>query len=429
MRSWVTRIARAASQAWRGVRNEAVSIADPRLLEWLGIDWHGDGGDGRPLTESRAMTLSAFFRGCVVVAGGVGGLPLRTLRDVDGSRTRVRSVFDDPGSVVGLRPWNWKQLQTLHLILWGDAFLWHVYNVAGALVGLVPVHPSCVEVKWDRTAVGGKRFIFTDDDGVEHRLDATRMTHVMGFSLDGLRGLSVLTLARLGINSSIAAEKAANRMWRNGMMISAVMIPEEDVDPEEIPAAEAELNDRIGGPENAGKVRVINRRGKLHPLSMPAKDAQFLESRKHNIYDVARWLGVPASLLMDPDAVSTWGTGVEIQQRGLSRFTLVHFTNPMQEAYTSTIKGERFCEFDYAGLERGSPQEEISLLLQQVDGGLLTINEARKIRNLPPVEGGDVLRVHGVPVAQLPGLGETVQAAKNGHRNGLDLKDLLGVGP
>lgn len=358
-------------------------VTDPEFMQWI---TGGQTESGAPLTESTAMTLSAFYRGCMVISSSIAGLPLRSLRDVQGSRTRVNSMFDNPGKEVGLNPFNWKQLQVLHLILWGDAFLLHVYNQAGALVALRPIHPGCVKVEWDSKAVGGKLYSFRGEDGKKVELDATGITQIMGPSLDGLRGMSVLTLARMSLGGALSAEKAAGKMWRNGMLIAGMVSPDEDVDPEDAKADAEQLNAMLGGVENAGKIRAVNRRLKFTPWTMKASDAQFLESRQFGIQEVARWLGVPANLLMDPGAVSTWGTGVEIQNRGLARFTLTAYTIPMQEAYTAVIKGERFTEFDYAGLERGSPQEEINLLLLQVKEGVMSKEEFRHIRNMGPMD-------------------------------------------
>jgi len=386
------------------VRDELVSISDPRIAEWLTA---GQSDAGAPVTERTALTLSAFYRGLEIVSGSIGGLPLRTLRDVDGARTRFTSLFDNPGAVVGMDLYNWKKIQVLHKILWGDAFLRHYFNAAGALVGMGPIHPSCVKVEWDAGAEGGKLYSFNEVvDGKVGKvrkveLDRTGMTQVMGTSLDGLRGLSVLTLARTSLGGAIAGDKAAAKLWRNGMMLGGLVTPPPEADPDEVDAGVDKINSELTGVENAGSIRALNQAWKFTPWSMPAKDAQFLESRQFSIQECARWLGVHPNLLMDPGAVSTWGTGVEIQNRSLGRFTLTNHTIPMQEAYSAALRGERFVEFDYAGLERGSPREEIDLLLAQVDGGLLTLNEARKIRNLPPVDGGDVLRVKGVPVTAL----------------------------
>jgi phage portal protein BeeE len=102
---------------------------------------------------------------------------------------------------------------------------------------------------------------------------------------------------------------------------------------------------------------------------------------------------------MQTEKQTSWGQGVAEQNRGLGRFTLLGWTMRFEQRLSRLIAGppgptgpRRFAEFDFAGLERPTPEDEIKLLIEQVKAGLLTVNEARRIRNLPPVEGGDVLR-------------------------------------
>jgi hypothetical protein len=72
---------------------------------------------------------------------------------------------------------------------------------------------------------------------------------------------------------------------------------------------------------------------------------------------------------------------------GLSRFTLTSWSGRIESAIRRVL-APAFAEFEYAGLLAGTPAEEIELLLAQVEAGLLTIDEARAIRNLPPLPAG-----------------------------------------
>jgi phage portal protein BeeE len=96
---------------------------------------------------------------------------------------------------------------------------------------------------------------------------------------------------------------------------------------------------------------------------------------------------------MQTEKQTSWGTGVAEQNRGLGRFTLLGWTMRFEQRISRLLGAPRFVEFEFAGLERPTPEEEIRLLIEQVKAGLLTVNEARRIRNLPPIDGGDVLRV------------------------------------
>lgn len=80
------------------------------------------------------------------------------------------------------------------------------------------------------------------------------------------------------------------------------------------------------------------------------------------------------------------------------------WTDPFQEALTDLLPRNSWAEFDFKGLERGSPQEEVALIISQIDGGLLTINQALALMNRPGVGAdGDVLRIHGFPISSQPG--------------------------
>lgn len=380
-------------------KSDLISISDPRFMTRFG---YGISEAGVDVDQYSALTVSALWRGSMLVSSSFAGLPLATMREWGSTRARVASWLDDPGRAVGYNPFNWKQTSCLHLMLGGDSFQRHLYNAVGGLAGLEPINPNCVSSYWDDTRPGGKRHevsLIRDGKMIIETHDARTMTQVMGPTLDGLRGLSVVGMARTSLGGAIAADIAAAKTFRDGPMIGGLAVPTEDLDDGDADKIEAHINDRIGGVENAGRIVVVERKYDLKPWGMSLKDAQFLESRQFSIQEIARWLGVHPVFLMDPGAVSTWGTGVEILQRGLGRFTLPQYTDPFQEAMSDLLPNKSWAEFDFKALERGSPQEEIALIIQQIDGGLLTINQALQLVNRPGIgPAGDVLRLHGVPI-------------------------------
>lgn len=380
-------------------RNESISISDPRFAARFG---YGLSDAGVHVNEYTALTVSAVWRAALLVASSTAGLPLRTMREWGTTRTQVRSWLDNPARDVGYGAFNWKQTSILHMLLGGDSFQRYLYNTAGGRAGLEPIDPGCVRVYWDATRPGGKRFevaLIRNGRIVQEVHDASTMKQIMGPTLDGLRGLSVIGVARTSLGGAIAADQAAAHIFRNGPMIGGLAVPQEDLDTGDAEKASALINDEVGGVENAGRIVVLNRQFDLKPWTMTLKDAQFLESRKFAIQEIARWFGVPSVLLNDPGAVSTWGTGVEIQQRGLGRWTLPMWTLPFAEGISELLPNKWWAEFDFKGMERGSPKEEIALIIQQVDGGLLTINQALELVNRPGIGAtGDVLRLHGEPL-------------------------------
>lgn len=381
------------------VRNTVRSISDPLLAQWFNIGTPNY--SGVEINEHSALALSAVWRSVSVIAGTLASLPLRSLREAgEGKTEHVASIFDAPDGQYGQTPFEWKETGFLHLLLHGNAFQFKIRNEAGALVrlewlhplGVSIVEPSLDEYRLGKLPLGGKWFDVAMKDGTQARFDAEYINHIPAMSSDGLRGLSPLEVARNSLGTAAAGDRAAARMFSSGALISGMVTPEDDLEPEETKQVKAELNQNVSGWENAGAIAVVNRRLKFTPWTMSAVDAQFLQSRQFSIEEIARWWGVPPHKLMQTDKQTSWGTGVEQQDRGLGRTVLSPWAQRFEQRCSRLLPSPRFVEFDFAGLERPSPKDEIELLLKQTGGKpILTVNEARAIRNLPPVEGGNVL--------------------------------------
>jgi HK97 family phage portal protein len=307
----------------------------------------------------------------------------------------VPSIFDDPDGPDGQTVYEWKESAFLHLMLHGKAGALKVRTDAGALVRLPLCHPLSFQVvqpslaeqrEPEKMPVGGVWFDITLDDATQVRRDARDFWYVPAASLGGQVGISLLTYARQSLATGIAADKAAGKVFSSGALISGLATPADDTDlASDIPQIRAELNRNVLGHENAGTIALVNRRLQFTPWTMTAQQAQFLESRQFQIEEISRWTGVPPHLLMQTDKQTSWGTGVDEQNRGLSKFVLGHWANRFEQRASRLLARPRWCEFDFAGLERPNFAVEIDLLIKQVQAGLLTVNEARAVRNLPPL--------------------------------------------
>lgn len=375
------------------------SIGDPALAEFLNVG--GEVLAGVEVTERSTLGLTAVYRAVSIIAGTIGGLPLRSLRTLpDGTRERVSTFLDNPGGPGGpYTQFEWVELVLVHLLLHGNAYLQHVYNGAGAIVGLDPILPAAVTVcrisneeelanyggpdgayrKWFRVALA---------DGSTRDLTQAELTHVTALGTDGLVGLSPIEWHRQAFGTGIAGDRAAARLFGSGLLIGGMVSGDDGLSKEDAEEALAQLKAKIGGASHAGDVAFINAQLKFTPWTLPPADAQFLESRVHQIEEVARIFGIPPHLLGQTEKQTSWGTGVEEQNRGLARYTLSPWTTRLEQRLAALLPRPTTAEFDYSGLLQPSPEVEIPLLLSQVAGGLLTLDEARRIRNLPPLPPG-----------------------------------------
>lgn len=377
-------------------RAESFSIGDPALAEFLGLQ--GQSLAGVDVTEKTSLGLTAVWRAVALISGTIAGLPLRSLRTLeDGSRERVSSFLDTPHGPDGMTQFEWVEQVLVHLLIHGNAYLQHVYNAAGALVALHPIVPTAVTVKPVKTVeelarFGDFRKYFTVAlaDGTERDLTPAELTHIPAMSNDGLRGMSPIEWHRQALGTGIAGDQAAARLFGSGLLLGGLVSGDEGLSQDDAAEALAQLKSKMAGSKHAGDIAFINAQLKFTSWTIPPVDAQFIESRAHQVEEVARIYGVPPHLLMQTEKQTSWGTGVAEQNRGLSRFTLMGWTTRIEQRLARLTTRPTTVEFDYSGLLQPAPEVEIPLLLQQIDAGLLTVNEARRIRNLPPLPDAEL---------------------------------------
>lgn len=391
-------------------RGVGLTVSNPAVAKYLTS--YAANYSGEHVSEETAMSLSAVWRGGALISQTIGTIPLKTYKDApNGERERDASFLDDPSGPESdgdpyLTPFEWKETVCLHLYYQGETFLWHRRNVAGALIGLIPIHPLAVVVNPSDTAPGGKTFDVALRGGEWIRdLEGgvgpnAQITHICGPKTRGLRGVSFLSIGRNSVGMTLAAERTAAEQFANGPSLNGAFTPRAETDllsEQDIDEIQADLDRRLTG-RGTSKFPIINRILEFQPWSMTNADAQWLESRAFQIEEISRWTGVPPMLLMQLEKQTSWGTGVAEQNTNLARHVLKPYTARIEERVSRLIGragtiGGKFVEFDFAGLMAGSPKEESDLLMAEVNGGLRTLNEARRIKNLPPVDGGDELRV------------------------------------
>ena len=368
-------------------------LSDPAVAEYFGFTTQTDAGVA--VSAEGSLGLSSVYRSVSLISGTIATLPLKSYKTDKETNERVKTdtFLDNPGGPDGLTQFEWTETVLVHLLLWGNAYLLHLYGGAGQLVGLIPVHPSAVAVRKVLTKEDEQRyypylkyFVLRMNDGSSRDVTPLDLTHIPAMSHDGVTGVSPITTNRRAIGTGMAGDAAAARMFRNGMMVSGLVTTEEDVGADDAKVIKESLDAKTTGTDKVGSIAFVNRVLKFTPWTMPAKDAQFIESRIHQVEEVARIFGVPPHLLGQTEKQTSWGTGVTEQNRGLARYTLMPWTSRIEQRLSRLLTRPTTCEYDYAGLLQGSPQEELDALIAQVDAGILSVDEARRVRNLPARE-------------------------------------------
>lgn len=360
------------------------SISDPAFAAWLTGD---ESGSQELVTPYTVLGLSAVLRATSIISTTIGGLPLRTYERQGEDRVRVPSEFDDPyPGVDGMTPFAWTETVLLHLLIWRKAFLWHEARADGTPgIAYRPLNPDYIKrVK----RVNGRRVFEYVEPGSSEVKEAgsEQITFIPGPSLDGVDGYALLWPARAVLSAAISGDKTTQRMLRRGIRLGGLVTPadgEEDFEPEDGDAILESLRRSVMGSDNAGDVALLNRKLKLQSWTPSNVEAQWDQTLARVLMQIEQLFGVPPHLMADTDKQTSWGTGVAEQNLSLARYTLRGWSDRIEQVLSKRLPAREFVEYDYKGLLQGTPADEIGLLIDQVDAGLLTLDEARAVMNRP----------------------------------------------
>lgn len=376
----------------RSIENPAVPLTSASLVEWL------DGGHasdaGIRVSESKALTIAAVWRAVNMTAGVASALPLKTYRLNTRRRVTVR-LLDNPHP--DMTPKELWETVYVHLLLWGNAYLLKVRNPAGMVTWLLPIPPSSVKVgrvtDWQQAGMTSPKVYevtgFTD--GSTESWTDYEVLHLPGLGYDGTLGISPIAMARQSLGVSLAAEKHAARLWGSGSMLAGILQSDQKLTQEQADAVKARWKAMVSGPNHSHDIAVLGSGATFQPVTMPNDDAQFLESRRFQVDEVARWYGVPPHMLFELSGSTSWGTGIEQQTIGWVQFSLAPMWLRRVESRLTkeATPSGTYAEYAVEGLLRGDSKARSDFYKSATGGSWMTPNEARVLENLQPLDGLD----------------------------------------
>jgi HK97 family phage portal protein len=291
-----------------------------------------------------------------------------------------------------------------HLLLWGNAYAQIVRNGKGEIIALYPLMPNKMEV--DRDENGKLYYIYCRSSEEAPTMPNSTMylapsdvLHVPGLGFDGLVGYSPIAMAKNAIGMSIACEEYGAKFFANGAAPSGVLEhPGTIKDPKRVRES---WNSTFGGSANSGKVAVLEEGMKYTPISISPNEAQFLETRKFQINEIARIFRIPPHMIGDLEKSSF--SNIEQQSLEFVKYTLDPWVTRWEQSlsrclFNSEEKKTLFFKFNVEGLLRGDYQSRMSGYATARQNGWMSANDIRELENLdriPKEEGGDMYLVNG----------------------------------
>tara|TARA_R100000655_G_scaffold13953_4_gene31407 strand:- start:1610 stop:2881 length:1272 start_codon:yes stop_codon:yes gene_type:complete len=356
----------------------------------------GMSGSGMPVTPETAMRQGVVFA-CVRIRSGVlANMPIHIKRRVD-ARTREDASDHPLWKLFRRRPNRWqtpsqfKRMLQAHLLLRGNAYAMIVRS-RGRVIGLVPLHPDRVTVVQndDHSLV----YTYRRKNGGITVLPQGEMMHLVGLSLDGIVGVSVISYARETVGLAAVMENHGATTFKNGARVSTVLKHPGKLGPEGLVFLQASLDEYRSGGESEGKALILEEGMDVSPLAMTAEDAQWLESRKFSRTDISMFFGVPPHMFGDTEKSTSWGTGIDSQTQGFVTFTSEDDLTTWEETINRDLVGDGepdvYARFNRAALIRGDIKTRWGAYVQGLQWGVWSPNEIRALEDENPREGGDV---------------------------------------
>ena len=357
---------------------------------------------GKVVNERTAMQTSAVYACVRILAESVAGLPLHVYeRTANGSKSTkpshplYRLLHDEPNRE--MTSFVFRETLMSHLLLWGNAYAQIIRDGRGVPIALYPLLPDRMAV--DRNESGELVYTYQSDKG-QVKLRRENVLHIPGLGFDGLIGYSPIAMAKNAVGLALATEDYGATFFANGANPGGVLEHPGVIKPEQADRLRESWQSQFGG-ANAHKVAVLEEGLKFHQMSIPPEQAQFLETRKFQINEIARIFRVPPHMVGDLEKSSF--SNIEQQSLEFVKYTLdpwvVRWEQSLQQALIlPSEKATIFIKFNLDGLLRGDYQSRMQGYSTGIQNGFMSVNDVRGLEDmnlLTAEEGGDLHFVNG----------------------------------
>lgn len=381
--------------AYRAIKWGSKPFRDPVIASWFGSY---DDDTGIQVDANTSMQISAVSAAVRLLAGTLGSLPLKVYKHSDAGKDQAvnHPLYD----ILHRRPnhfqtpYEFKEMIMGHCLLRG-AFFGEIISTGGQGVAeIIPRHPDRVQPFW--APDGKKAFRYYPPDGAQRIILQDEMFHVMFFTTDGLSALDPITNHRRTLGLTIGAEKYGARFYKNDATPNFVFeFPGKLKDPQQFKEA---WNKAHQGVDKSHEHAILEHGMKIHELSITPENAQFLETRKFQIADIARIFLVPPHMIGDLEKATY--SNIEQQSLNYVIYTMAPWLVKIEQAITRDLFSDtdsktHFAEFIVDALLRGDIKSRYEAYYKGRMGGWLSVNAILGMENMNHIENGDT---HIVPL-------------------------------
>ena len=364
---------------------------------------------GKTVTERSAMQMTAVYSCVRILSEAVAGLPLHLYKYTDSGGKAMaldhplyHLLHDEPNPEMS--SFVFRETLMTHLLLWGNAYAQIIRNGKNEIIALYPLMPNRMTV--DRDENGHLYYAYSrgQDEAIRDKsqtviLSPEDVLHIPGLGFDGLVGYSPIAMAKNAIGMAIACEEYGAKFFANGASPGGVLEhPGISKDPQRVRDS---WMSQFGGSANANKIAVLEEGLHYTPIGISPEQAQFLETRKFQINEIARIFRVPPHMVGDLEKSSF--SNIEQQSLEFVKYTLDPWVirweqSIMRSLFSTEEKSRYFVKFNLEGLLRGDYQSRMNGYAIGRQNGWMSANDIRELENLdriPEEDGGDLYLING----------------------------------
>lgn len=372
---------------------------------------------GEPVSTDTAMGLSTVWACNKVISESVGFLPVNMMREKDGTKELAigkplyTALKYAPSEEITTQTFT--ELLTSHLVMQGGGFAQIARRSGtGEAMEFYPIQPQMVFP--DREKTGAKRLVYVvreerqpDKIYTVERGKPQDILHLRGLGWDGIRGYSVITMARQSLGTAIAQERnVANFYAKGGRIPYLLKHPNKFTTDKDFERFASNWEKTYSDPH---KAPILEQGLEYVKIGVSAADAQLIESRQFTIPDICRWFSVFPTLVGDLSHATF--ANIESLADQFVRFTLMtHLTRWEQELWRCVLTPEEkhqgyFFKHDLSALLRADFLARMQGYALTLQNGIDSINEVRGFEGRNPVDGGDehFVQVNLAPVQSMQG--------------------------
>jgi HK97 family phage portal protein len=351
---------------------------------------------GIKISNSSALTSIPYFSGVNLISQTLAQVPLILYKRLSprgkerGYQHQLyRILHEEPNEFMSA--FTFKETLQGHLLTWGNAYAEIDWEPRQKIVrALYPLRPDRMQVVWEDGKIVYKYALPGDTGG---KLPAWRILHIPGFGFDGLVGYDPITLAREAIGLSKATEKFGARFFKRGSALNGVITHPGRLSQKANENMRKSWEELHSGLDNQHRVAILEEGVTYKDIGIPPDNAQFLETRKFQVSEIARFLRVPPHMIGDLEKA----TFSNIEHQGIEY--VVYTMSPWFTRWEQGINRkclspadrlEYFSEFLAEGLLRGDSQARASFYKELFQMASISPNDIREKENMNPYEGGDI---------------------------------------